>query len=38
MASNYLKSPKHSARGLKEAGLTDLTIMCPKTKKAKKST
>ena len=38
MASNYLKSPKHWARGLKEAGLTDLTIMCPKTKKAKKST
>lgn len=38
MASNYLKSPKYWAEGFKEAGLTDLTIMGTKTKKAKKST
>ena len=37
MASNYLKSPEYWAEGFKE-GLTDLTIMGTKTKKAKKST
>ena len=38
VALNYLKSPEYWAEGFKEAGLTDLTIMGTKTKKAKKST
>ena len=38
MASNYLKSPEYWAREFKEGGLTDLNIMCLKTKKTKKST